>query len=144
MKKKNTKQGKILNSEKENPIDVTGIGDVGDKSWEAKTLAAESTTKLEDDKGEGNAIKLFFYNYQANPEAFKIHKPQAQELFNHHLKQIEIDLWTKGWTIYPEIQPRLMFAKDKSHYRFIVAATPSRGRLLFEQPKTLTEIINGR
>ena len=88
-KKLKKKEGKILNSAKELPIDVTGIKEKD--QWEMKTVAAESKAKLEDDKGEGSPVKLFFFDYQANPEAFKHQQPTAQDLFNIHLKEIEVE-----------------------------------------------------
>lgn len=135
---KKKKQGKILNDKRELPVDATAVKDGQD--WHSKTVAAESTTKLEDDHGEGQAVKLFFFEFGVNPAAFKIKKPTSQELFNSHYKQIEINLWEKGWKVFPDVNPRLMFAKDKSHYRIIVGATQARGRILTEQPKTLSEI----
>lgn len=136
--KKHKKEGKILNRPDENPVDAVV------EDWQTKTLAAESDTKLDADTGEGKAVKLFFFDYTANPETFKLQKPTSQELFNIHLKQIEIQLWQRGWQIFPDVNPRLMFAKDKSHYRIVVAATQNRGTLLREQPQTLTEITHGR
>ena len=135
-----TKRAKILNSRKEKHVDAIGVKEK--ENWQVKTLGAESETKLEDDKGEGGLVKLFFFDYAANPVAFKKELPTAQELFNAHVKEIEIKLWEQGWTVYTDVAPRLMLSKKKTHYRFIIPAIPSRGRIVREQPKTLSEIAH--
>jgi hypothetical protein len=141
VKKKTKKEAKILNSPKEAPVDATLHAE---EQWQVKSMEVESQTHLEDDKGEGNPIKLFFFEFRANPETFARQKPTAQELFNIHLKQMEINMWSQGWSIFTDVNPRLMFAKDKTHYRFIIAGVPSRGRMLNETPKTLMEIAHER
>jgi len=134
---KKKKEGKILNRKTEKPVDLT----VNDQ-WEVKTLAAESNVKLEDDTGDGVAVTLRHFYFRPNPESFKTKTPTAQELFNSHIKQIEVQLWQDGWKIYSETSPRLMMAKNRSHYVIVVPATPARGQLLTSKPKTLTELIS--
>lgn len=143
-KKKTQKEGKILNHKKELPVDVSGLKD--DKQWEMKTVGAESQTKLEADRGEGPAITLRHFYFKPNPETFHKQQPTSQQLFNTHIKQIEVELWRDGWKIYQDVDPRLMMAKDKSHYVFVVAAVPGKGQILSHdtQPKTLSEIAHGR
>lgn len=134
------KEGKILNEPKELPVDAVGKSQEAD--WQIKHLGAESETKLEQDQGSGKAIKLFFFDFSANPAAFKDKWPTAQEIFNSHLKQIEVKLWTDGWKIYSDAPPRLMLSKSKKFYRIIVPAELARGRFLREEPQTLTQITH--
>ncbi len=144
MAKKTKKEGNIL-TKKDKPVDFKTQKE-GEHTWEGKTLEAESKTKLEDDKGFGEAITLRFFDFKANPESFNKKLPTAQELFSAHAKQIEIELWKDEWQPIPEIEPRIMFAKDKSHYRIVIGARPAKGSLLSNAsiPKTLTELHGNR
>jgi hypothetical protein len=114
---------------------------VKDIEWEGEELGVESDTKLEEDKGVGQAIVLRFFSFAANPEVFKQYKPTANELFTSHKMGIEAMLWKDGLTPYTAIEPRLMFSKDKSHYRFVVGCLPSQA--LVDTPGTLTQLIHG-
>lgn len=51
-------------------------------------------------------------------------------------------LWKDGLKPIVEVNPRFMMSKDKKHYRFVVAASPQRGQMVTQTPKTLTEILN--
>ncbi len=144
MPKKSKKEAKILNDKKELPVDFTAVKE-GDDTYHAKTVSVDSETKLDEDKGEGEALTLRFFEFATNPEAFKKGLPTAQQLFQSHVKQIEIELWKDEWRPVEEIPPRVMFAKDKSHYRIVIAARPAKGSLLSRTaiPKTLMELQNG-
>ena len=72
---------------------------------------------------------------------FKIHKPTAQELFNSHMKGMESVLWKDGLKPYDAIEPRFMFSKDKSHYRFIIACIQRVGNILSATPQTLSQLL---
>ena len=109
--------------------------------WEGEEVQAQSKTKLEDDLGTGQAVVLRFFDFGTNLMAFKDHKPTAQELFDSHRKGIEALLWRDGLAPYDVIQPRLMFSKDKKFYRFIVACVQQKGHLLFQEPKTLSQLL---
>lgn len=141
-KPKSKKEGKIKNDARESAVDFAAIQDEGEQ-WHAKSLEAESETKLSDDKGEGEVLNLRFFDYAANPAAFKDHMPTATELFNAHAKQIEVELWKDEWTPATEVEPRILFAKDKSHYRIVIAARPAKGSTLSykDQPKKLDELL---
>ena len=91
-----------------------GSDKIGDVQWEGEELGAESTTKITEDKGTGREVVLRFFDFGANPEVFKQHKPTAQELFDGHRKGLESLLWRDGLKPFEDVQPRLMFSKDKS------------------------------
>ncbi len=114
---------------------------VKDLDWEGEEVTAESTTKLEEDKGTGHAVVLRFFDFGVNPETFKQHKPTAQELFNSHSRGMEALLWKDQLKPFEGIEPRMMFSKDKSHYRFIIACLPMG--VLNEKSMTLTQIAHG-
>lgn len=142
---KKKKEAKIKNSPDEFPVDAI-IKDKDEKEtdWNVKTVEVTSDTKLEDDKGEGETLTLRFFDFAANPEAFKKHLPTAQELFASHVKQIEVELWKDEWRPAQEVEPRLLLSKDKSHYRIVIAARPARGSFVLDKANTLSEIASKR
>ena len=75
-----------------------------------------------------------------NPEAFALHRPTKQELFNHHSKGIETILWKDGLKVMPDVPPRLVV--EGSKYRIFVGAQPMKGMALEEKPKTLKQLIH--
>lgn len=114
---------------------------VKDLDWEGEEVSTESTTKLEEDKGTGQAIVLRFFDFGVNAETFKQHKPTAQELFNSHMKGMESLLWKDQLKPFDGVEPRLMFSKDKSHYRFVIACIPMG--ILTDKTQTLSQIVHG-
>lgn len=108
--------------------------------WEGQELGAISDTKLEFDTGVGQAIVLRFFDFGANPEAFKQHIPTAQELFDHHRRGIEALLWKDGLKPYEAMEPRFMISKNKEYYRFIISCIPRAGQVLTDKTKTLSEL----
>ena len=115
---------------------------VKDINWEGKELQIESGIKLEDDKGEGNPVVLRFFDFMANPETFSKYIPSAYELFGHHRKGIELSLWNDGLVPEEAVNPRILISKQKNHYRIIVGARYAKGRILKENPLTLSEIAH--
>lgn len=114
---------------------------VKDIQWEGEEINAESETKLTSDTGTGQAVVLRFFDFGANVETFKKQKPTAQDLFNSHMKGIESLLWRDGLRPFEAVEPRLMFSKDKSHYRFIIACTPRTGNVLVDETRTLSQLL---
>lgn len=117
---------------------------VQDVEWEANQVNTESTTHLEDDSGHGDPVILRMFEFGANPQVFREHPPTKQDLFNSHLKGIEHMLWVDGMKVFDKVEPRIIINSRKTKYRIFIAATPARGHLLREQPKTLSQISNGR
>lgn len=114
---------------------------VKDIQWEGEEIGVESDTKIESDKGTGQEIILRFFDFAANPQTFRQQQPTEQQLFDSHRKGIESLLWTDGMMPYNIIEPRLLFSKDKTHYRFVVACVPSLGNTLIDKTKTLSELL---
>lgn len=135
------KMAKKFKAIEKNAVDLPSKK-VEDLQWEGEEVQAESKTKIESDKGTGQAVILRFFEFGANFEAFKQHKPTAQELFNSHIKGIESLLWTDGLKIYHEVEPRLMFSKDKTKYRFIIPCIPSNGNVLVDETRTLSQLLH--
>lgn len=110
--------------------------------WEGEEISTESETRIDQDDGTGQAIILRFFEFGANVETFKQHKPTAQELFNSHMRGMESLLWKDGLKPYDAIEPRLMFSKDKTKYRFIIACIPSGLNVLVDNTRTLSQLLN--
>lgn len=115
-------------------------GSYKDIDWEGQELEFHSD-QLGEGK-DGNAVIMRFFEYKANAQAFKLRPPTVQQLFDFHRKEIELALWKDGLKPIIEVQPRFMQSKDTKHYRFVVAATPLRGQMVNETPKSLTEILS--
>lgn len=113
-----------------------------DLLWEGEEVSAQSDTKIEQDKGSGQAITIRVFEFGANVEIFKQHKPTAQELFNSHWKGMESLLWRDGLRPFEGSQPRLVFSKDKTKYRFYIPCIYSFYKVVTEKHHTLTELLN--
>ena len=111
-------------------------------AWDAGRAQAESDTHLEDDTGHGGAAVIRQFTFAANPQPFATQPPTKQELFNYHLKQIEIMLWQDGLKMLTDVLPQLTFNKKKTHYTIIIGAVPQKGHILpmGMTPKLLKEI----
>ena len=114
---------------------------VKDIKWEGEEVMAMSDTKLEQDLGTGQEVVIRFFEFAVNEEAFKQHKPSAQELFDSHKSGMEALLWRDGLKPYDGLQPRFMFSKNKKFYRFIIAGVPRAGRVLSNSTRTLSQLI---
>ena len=115
---------------------------VKDVAWQGQTLNTEGDIALEEDTGWGAPTIIRTFTFGADPVAFKKQIPTKQELFNSHYKQIEIFLWKDGLKVNAEVDPKVQISKSKKFYHIIVAATPAKGHLLTEKPKTLTGILH--
>lgn len=113
---------------------------VKDIAWESKQIEVESDTNLEDDTGHGRAIVIRSFEFGINPKAFQEAQPTRQELFNSHLKGIEVMLWRDGMKIFSDVEPKLKI--DQNKYTIIVAAIPNKGTILKEVPQTLSQIAS--
>lgn len=114
--------------------------------YDASTVEAKSNTNLEMDTGEGNAVVIRCFTFQINlekPELFLERHPSKQEIFNSHLRGIEMGLFGDGLKIYDAVAPRITFDVAKMQYSIFVPAIPRRGVVLNERPQTLTELAHG-
>lgn len=126
-----------------------GVEDLGEVkvapegSHDLKTIEVQSDTKLEDDQGYGVPVVIRQFEFGINPQAWAQKQPSRQELFNYHIKGIEISLWKDGLAPFTEATPRVVIDQKRLRYSIFVPATPARGHLLNATPKTLTEIAHG-
>lgn len=118
-----------------------------EQSYDAASIEAKSErTHLEDDAGHGEATVLRNFVFAINLDKADLwlkHRPTKQELFNSHLRGIEMALFKDGLKIWPEVAPQLIFDMPTMCYTIIVAARPRKGYLLMERPQTLSEIAHG-
>ena len=111
---------------------------------EAKKGEVHSTTRLEDDHGTGKKVIIRSFDFKANPEAFKHQTPSKQQLFDAHAEQIKVFLWKDGYSVMPEVKPRLMLSKNRHYYRILVGAEPRLGEYIAEHAPTLSQIAHGK
>ena len=114
-------------------------GSYKDIDWEGQELEFHSDELKGGDTG--SAVVMRFFDFKANPVAFKLNPPTVQQLFEYHRKEIERTLWKDGLKPIIEVDPRFMQSKDTKHYRFVVAASPLRGQMVNQTPQTLTDIL---
>ncbi len=106
-----------------------------------QTVEVQSDTKLQDDKGEGGYAIIRKFTFGMNPKAFQEHPPTKQELFNYHLKGIEVMLWRDGWKVFDGSPPQLTLDWKKLQYSIFVAAIPqNKFNTINAKPRTLAEI----
>ena len=112
--------------------------------WEGEEVTTHSQINLEEDTGTGKEVILRFFDFGVNFQAFKNHKPSAQELFDNHRQGLESLMWRDGLRPFEEVEPRLIFSKDKKHYRFIIACTPTLNSVLTDKPQTLSQLLTNK
>lgn len=111
--------------------------------YDVKSIEAKSKTRLEDDTGDGAAAIIRRFSFGINPQAWMEVKPTKQELFNYHVKGIEMMLWRDGMKIMTEVEPRIVVDAENMRYDIFVGARPQKGHILVQRPQTLTEIAHG-
>lgn len=115
-------------------------------NWDkVQELGASSETHLEDDKGEGHAVVMRQFVFGINPQAFMEVKPTKQQIFNSHLKGIEISLWKDGLQVWDAVEPRIHLDAQNMRYTIYVGAITSKGNRFstLHKPKKLTELLHG-
>lgn len=123
------------------------IDKVDGNEYVGQTIEVKSDTKLESDLGEGAAVILRTFEFGASPLIFKNGMPHPQDIFNSHLNGIMSILWADGLQPAEEIEPRIIFSKDRTKYLIMIGAKTQRGQLsleknLLEQSQTLSQIVH--
>lgn len=121
------------------------LGDVELNQYkhEVESIETQSKTKIEDDTGQGGAAIIRRFTFGMNPIAFKENPPSKQDLFNYHVKGIEVMLWRDGMKIITEVEPRITLDEKTLQYHIFIGAKPQRGYVLTEAPKTLRQVVHG-
>lgn len=135
---------KNLKKAKNESVGVSGQVVDNKETWHTNEISTESDVHLEDDLGKGDAAIIRMFEFAANPEAFRMQIPTKQELFNHHLKQIEIMLWGDGLKVMDDVDPKVTVNKAKDKYRIFIGAKPQKGHILREQPRTLSQLAKNQ
>lgn len=124
-------------------VDELGHTKLNGHEHELASVEGESNTKLEHDEGTGIPVIIRCFEFGVNLAAFRDRPPTHQELFNSHLKGLEMHLWRDGMILFDEVQPRVVFNKKKTKYQIFIGALPARGHVLLDKPQTLSEIAHG-
>lgn len=111
---------------------------------EAQQLETQSKVHLEEDQGSGAAVILRIFEFGMNVEAIKLAQPSKQDIFNSHLKGIELALWRDGFKVHPDVSPKIIFDTKNLKYKIFVAARPMRGNHVSLHTNTLSDIVHNR
>lgn len=120
-----------------------------DVSWDTHSIETQSTTTLETDQGDGRAVVIRNYKFKIDAEVLTkfylttTQYPNKQDLFNSVVKFIELSLWRDGLQVFPDTEPRVLISDSYTEFEVFVGATPKRGEMLLEAPKTLSQLVNG-
>lgn len=133
------------------PIDVTKFGGVEElgqvqvngQKHETSAVEAQSETKLEHDLGVGMPVVMRSFTFKLDRKMFEVAPPSKQELFDGHVRGLEMALWRDGLVFDKSHEPHVLFNKKLTHYTIFVVANPARGQTLLDKTQTLTEIANG-
>lgn len=110
--------------------------------YDLSSVEVNSDTKIESDEGHGAPAIIRRFTFGMNVANIKEVKPTKQDLFNSHLKGIELALWKDGLKPFDKVQPRISIDEKGMKYHIFVTAIPQRGHLLRQKPQTLSEIIH--
>lgn len=138
MKKKDS-----IDLQKFGGTDDLGKMEMDGHSHDVQSIEVKSDTKLSDDPYEGAVAVIRRFTFGANLQSFQNHMPTKQELFNSHLKGIEIALWKDGMVMNTRVEPQIHFDEKMMRYHIFVGAKPGRGQLVTQTPLRMSEIIHG-
>ena len=110
--------------------DDLGSGKLDGNDHELQSIEVKSKTKLTDDPYEGAVAVIRRFTFGANPQAFQELLPTKQELFNSHVKGIEIALWRDGMVFHDKVEPQIHFDQKKLQYHIFVGAKPAKGHIV--------------
>jgi len=112
---------------------------VGQKEkWIGQEVEVQSDPLV--DSGTGKPVILRFFEFKADPLAFKRDNPSNQQLFNSHAEQIKHFLWRDGLMPLEIMEPRIIRSKKKDGYRIMITCEPRPGVVLAEETQTLQQI----
>lgn len=137
------KKGKSLDVQKFGGVDNLGKVELHGHEHEAASIETQSKTKLEDDQGFGDAAIVRCFTFGINLKAFQDANPTKQDLFNHHIRGIEVMLWRDGMRLMTDVAPQITLDMKAMQYRIFVGARPAKGYILKEIPQTLSQIVHG-
>ena len=138
-------KNKTIELQKFGGTDDLGSVDFDGHKHEAQSIEVKSDTKLTDDPYEGNIAIIRRFTFGANPQAFKEKLPTKQELFNSHLRGIEIALWRDGMMVHDKVEPQIHFDEKALRYHIFVGAKAARGHIVPSGlvPTDLRKIAHG-
>jgi hypothetical protein len=113
---------------------------LGDKH-EVVTAEVQSRRRFEDFDDGGKAAIIRTFTFGMNFQSFTEAKPTKQEIFNAHLKGLEIALWKDGLKMWTAVQPQITFNVEKGQYSIIVGAQPINE--LVSNAPGLKELVHG-
>lgn len=114
---------------------------VGQKDkWTGQEVEVTSDPLIEG-SNPGKTIVLRSFYFKANPELLKAQKPTKQQLFDSHVKQIELMLWNDGLMPFKEVEPRVITSKKRDEYKIFMACEARPGVTFAHNPTKLQDLI---
>jgi len=111
---------------------------VKDIEWEGKEVETETTPLMNNDTGKPIILRVFDFNLPSlKPEEF----PTKEQLLNFHKSKVTAFLWRDE--LIPIQDFKLIFSKDKRHFRIFATCQTKAGSTVLERPQVLQKLING-
>lgn len=91
------------------------------------------------DSGKGAPVILRQFEFSLNPNLPRDFKFTKQDIYDSHVKQIEIMLWSDGMIALNDVKPpKVQISKKQNKYRIFVLCSPRSGQALLDTPTILT------
>lgn len=110
------------------------------EKWVGQQVEVTSDPLI-DTQNSGKTIVLRSFFFKANPELLKSHRPTKQQLFDSHIKQIELMLWGDGLIPFKEVEPRIVTSKKRDEYKIFMACEAKAGVSFTHTPTNLQDLI---
>ncbi len=104
--------------------------------WIGKDIRVKSDPLI--DPGVGKEVILRLFEFGVNP-TYKGHKPNEQDIFNMHWRQIRTILWGDGLVAKEEVNPRIIFTGKT--YKIFIACEPRLNTLVADKAHSLNDYL---
>lgn len=104
--------------------------------WEGEETETDQVALVNDPKGKPIVMRIFDFDLPPlPPEQF----PTAEQLLSVHKSKITAFLWRDE--LVPIYEPKLIFSKDKLHFRIFSTCQAKSGSVILEKPESLQNYL---
>lgn len=107
------------------------------EEWHGQSVETEMSSL--EDKGSGKPIILRTFDFTLPPGD---ELPLKEDLLNFHKSKITAFLWRDE--LVPIQKFKLIFSKDKKHFRIFATCQGKAGSVILEKPELISNIIHGK
>lgn len=111
------------------------------EKWTGQEVEVQSDPLI-DNQNSGKTIVLRSFFFKANPETMKRDRPTKQQIFDSHIKQIELMLWSDGLTPFKGVEPRIKVSKKRDEYKVVLACEAKASVNFSHTPTKLQDLIS--